>query len=264
MRRVVFLALSCLLPLVASAPAQSSDQALNDLRTQILNQRLLLQNFSADRVTNFDWTPAGLIGTPPKVRTVGVFNFTSAKLRKGGLQLLGTRSTVYKAKTEDLTIEGNAPIEINIAFKGADPAQVMPALKQQLFFPTLQVAIAAVPPEYRRMLFPTEETSKSPLMPSPQECPASGANYMHPTVLYSEAPHITDQARQARFSGSVIISLTIDENGLPSELWLRKPAGLGMDESAIKAVSDYKFKPATCAGAVVRAPMMIDVNFVIR
>lgn len=259
MRRVALLAFCFFLPSATYLHAQSSDQALNEFRAQILNQRLMLQNFSADPVTNFDWTPTGLTSPPPKVRTLGVFTFTSAKLHKDSLRLLGTRSTIYKDKTADPTVLGSAPIEINIAFKGADPAQVLPALKPQLFFPTLAAATAAIPVDYQRLLSTDRASS---VLPNPN-CSALGTHYERPKVIHSQPPQFSEEARRARFSGSVTILLTVDENGHASDLWLKSPAGLGLDEQAVKAVSDYTFKPATCDGTTVKTPLAVDISFTI-
>jgi hypothetical protein len=264
MRRVALLAFCFFLPSATYLHAQSSDQALNDFRAQILNQRLMLQNFSADPVTNFDWTPTGLTSPPPKVRTLGVFTFTSAKLHKDSLRLLGTRSTIYKDKTADPTVLGSAPIEINIAFKGADLAHVLPNLKSRLFFPTLQAAVAAIPVRYAQMLSLVTPPPKKVPAPPPPECPVAGTYYEPTKIIYTESPNFTDQAARAHFNCLVTVMLTVDEHGHPSDLWLRKPAGLGLDEQAIKAVSDYKFDPATCDGVPVKTPLAVEVNFSIR
>lgn len=259
MRRVAILAFCFLLPFAASTQAQSSDQILKDFRTQVLHQRLILQNFSADAQTNFEWTANGLSSTPPKVRTLGIFKISSAKLHKDSLELAGSRSTIYKEKTGKPTLLGDAPIVIKIALNGADPTQVLPGLKQQLFFPTLQAAIAAIPLQDRQMIYPTDENPTQP----PSLCPATGAHHEYPRVVYQEEPEFTEEARSAHFNGSVLVLITIDENGRVSDVWLKKPVGLGLDEQATKAVSHYKFKPATCDGTGVKTFQVVAVNFAV-
>jgi TonB family protein len=264
MRRVAILSFCFLLPLTASTQAQSSDQVLKDFRTQVLNQRLILQNFSADAETNFEWTANGLSSTPPKVRTLGVFKLSSAKLHKDSLELTGSRSILSKDKDAKPVLLGDVPIVIKIALNGADPAQVLPDLKQKLFFPTLQSAIAAIPLPYQKMLSLTDEPPKKLTTPLHPECPATGANFIRPRVIYQEAPEFTEEARRAHFNGAVAVLLTIDENGHVSDLWLKSPVGLGLDEQAMKAVSNYKFNPATCDGTGVKTFLMVEVNFAIR
>ena len=255
MRRIANLAFCILLPLTASSQAQSSDQVWKDFRAQVLHQRLILQNFSADPMTNFEWTANGLASTPPKIHTLGVFKLSSANLHNGTLELTGSRSTIYKEKNKKPKLLGDAPIVLNIALKGADPAQVLPALRSQLFFPTLQNAIAAIPLVDRQTVYPTDD----PAGPNPP-CPVAGAHYERPKVIYDEGPDFTDQELKAHLGGSVTISFTVDENGHPSELWLIQPSDLGGDEKIAIAVSHSTFKPATCDGANVKTSLTIEVN----
>jgi TonB family protein len=258
MRRLGISVFCFLLSLTPSTHAQSSDQALQDFRAQILNQRLILQSFSADSVTNYKWTANGLTTTPPKVRTIGVFKLNSAKLHNNALELAGSRSTIYKQKNEKPTLLGDAPVVIRIELNGVDPSEVLPRLKEDLFFPTLQAAIAAVPLQDQQMLYPTGE----PPPPSPP-CPVQSAHYKRPQVTYEEAADFTEEAVRAHFNGSVTVALTVDENGHASDLWVKSPAGLGLDERAIKAVSNYKFHPATCDGIAVKTALTVEVNFAV-
>ncbi|HSY34143.1 MAG TPA: energy transducer TonB [Acidobacteriaceae bacterium] len=258
MRRIAISAFCLLLPSIASTKAQSSDQLLKDFRAQVLNQRLILQNFSGDASPNFEWTPNGLTSGPPQLRTLGVFKFSAAKVHNGTLVLAGSRSTIYKQKKEKPTLLGDTPVVIRIALNGADPAAVLPLLKQELFFPTLQAAVTAIPVLDRQMIYPTDEPSRQPPASS---CPTEGAHYEHPKVIYQEEPDFTEEARKARFNGSVTVLLTVDEKGHPSDLWLKQPAGMGLDEQAIKAVSHDTFEPATCDGTEVKTPLLIEQSF---
>jgi TonB family protein len=257
MSRVAILVFCFLLPFTASTQAQSSDQILKDFRAQVLHQRLILQNFSADAEIDFEWTANGLSNNPPKVRTLGVFKLSSANLHNGILLLTGSRSTIYKEKIGKPTLLGDAPIVIKISLNGADPTQVLPGLKQQLFFPTLQAAIAAIPLQDRQMIYPTDEDPTPPT----SLCPATGAHHEYPRVVYQEEPEFTEEARSAHFNGSVMVLMTIDERGGISDLWLKKPAGLGLDEQATKVASHYKFKPATCDGTAVKTSLVIEQTF---
>jgi len=257
MSRLAISAFCLLLPLAPSTHAQSSDQAMQDFRAQVLNQPLTLQSFSADPVTNYVWTATGLSTSTPKLRTLGVFTFSSVKLHKDDLLLTGTRSIATKDKNGQPALLGATRVSVKIALKGIDPAQVLPALKQQLFFPNLATAPAAVPVEYQRLL----STDRASSVLSNPNCSALGTHYERPNVTHSQPPQFSEEARRARFSGSVTIILTVDENGHASDLWLKSPAGLGLDEQVVKAVSDSTFKPATCDGTTVKTPLAVDISF---
>lgn len=263
MRRVAILSFCFLLPLTASTQAQSSDQVLKDFRTQVLHQRLVLQNFSADAEANFEWTANGLSSTPPKVRTLGVFKLSSANLHNGALLLTGSRSTIYKDTNKKPKLLGDSPVVINIALNGTDPAIVLPRLKQELFFPTLQVAVEAIPPQDRQVLYSTDVLPK----PNPP-CPAAGASYIRPKAVKSWTLNVSEGEAQGQVGGSeiilnasVAILLTVDETGKTTDLWLTRPSGLAdFDEREAKSVSHIIFKPATCDGAPVKTSFVVEAS----
>ena len=102
--------------------------------------------------------------------------------------------------------------------------------------------------------------------------PGSGGNYgggvMHiggsvrPPVLVSQVdPEFSEEARKAKFSGNVEVYLWVDENGNPSHVKVVRGVGMGLDEKAIEAVRQYKFKPAMQNGKPVKVDLYVDVNF---
>jgi len=88
-----------------------------------------------------------------------------------------------------------------------------------------------------------------------------GGGVSKPVVLYSVEPEFSEEARKAKFSGNVEVYLWVDENGSPSHIRVVRPIGMGLDEKAIEAVRQYKFKPAMKDGKPVKVDLYIDVNF---
>ncbi len=88
-----------------------------------------------------------------------------------------------------------------------------------------------------------------------------GGGVRPPSVLYSVDPEFSEEARKAKFSGNVLVDLIVDENGQPSHVRVARGVGMGLDEKAVEAVRQYKFKPATKDGKPVKVELSIDVNF---
>jgi periplasmic protein TonB len=88
-----------------------------------------------------------------------------------------------------------------------------------------------------------------------------GGGIKAPVVIYSVDPEFSEEARKAKFSGNVEVYLWVDENGNPSHIKVARGVGMGLDEKAIEAVRQYKFKPATQNGKPVKVDLYIDVNF---
>lgn len=70
------------------------------------------------------------------------------------------------------------------------------------------------------------------------------------------------QGGKAKYQGVVLISLIVDAHGLPQNLKVIRPLGLGLDQKAVDAVTDYRFAPAL-RRRMQPVPVMItvEVNF---
>jgi len=80
-------------------------------------------------------------------------------------------------------------------------------------------------------------------------------------VIYQVAPEFSEQARAAKFMGVVTIGLTVDAQGNPTNVHVLRGVGMGLDQKAVEAVSQYKFRPATEFGKPVDVALNIEVNF---
>ncbi len=82
-----------------------------------------------------------------------------------------------------------------------------------------------------------------------------------PEVIVKVDPEFSEEARKAKFMGVVTVELIIDIHGMPQNVQLVRGVGMGLDEKAIEAVKQYKFKPAMENGKPVPVKMDIEVNF---
>ncbi len=88
-----------------------------------------------------------------------------------------------------------------------------------------------------------------------------GGGVTAPQVLHSVEPEFTDEARRANYQGTVSIELIVDAQGYPQDLRITRHLGMGLDQKALEAVRQYKFKPAMYQGHAVAVQMVIDVDF---
>jgi protein TonB len=82
-----------------------------------------------------------------------------------------------------------------------------------------------------------------------------------PTLIYSIEPEFSDEARKARYQGVVLVGLTVGADGLPKNAHILHALGMGLDEKAIEAVKQYRFKPAMKDGKPVPVTIAVEVNF---
>jgi TonB family protein len=82
-----------------------------------------------------------------------------------------------------------------------------------------------------------------------------------PRATYTPDPEYSEEARKAKYMGTIVLSLVVDSSGAPAELQIQRPLGLGLDEMAVKAVSAWKFRPAERDGNPVPVAINVEVNF---
>lgn len=88
-----------------------------------------------------------------------------------------------------------------------------------------------------------------------------GGGVSAPAVLHSVEPEFTEEARQANFQGTVSLQLIVDAQGNPQNVHLTRHLGMGLDEKAIEAVRQYRFRPAMYQGHPVAVQIVMDVEF---
>ena len=88
-----------------------------------------------------------------------------------------------------------------------------------------------------------------------------GGGVSSPLLLYKVEPEYSEEARKAKFQGTVVLYVVVDEKGNPRELKVVRPLGLGLDEKAIEAVQKWRFKPGVKDGKPVAVAATIEVNF---
>jgi protein TonB len=88
-----------------------------------------------------------------------------------------------------------------------------------------------------------------------------GGGVTEPKVITSVDPEFSEEARKAKFSGNVLVYFVVDENGNPTHVRVMRGVGMGLDEKAVEAVRQYKFKPGMKDGKPVKVDLAIEVNF---
>jgi len=91
-----------------------------------------------------------------------------------------------------------------------------------------------------------------------------GGGVSAPTVLYRIEPNYSEDARRARYQGSVVLSAIVRKDGSIQILKVLRGLGLGLDENAVEALKKWKFRPGTRSGEPVDVALNIEINFALR
>jgi len=83
-----------------------------------------------------------------------------------------------------------------------------------------------------------------------------------PVPLSRPTPDYTEEARNARMEGTVILEATISADGTVDNVEVLRGLGYGLDESAIDTVMNkWTFRPATRNGVPIDSTIIIEISF---
>lgn len=109
-----------------------------------------------------------------------------------------------------------------------------------------------------------------------------GGDVKGPVIIYQPEPHYTPEGRKAKVQGIVTVAMVVDAEGVPQNVHVLHGLGIGpdgkpdpkfkkawrkvadgMNQSAMDAVTKYRFKPASENGKPVAVNLNVEVNFAI-
>jgi len=101
---------------------------------------------------------------------------------------------------------------------------------------------------------------EQPLPPGVERPGKNGVNY--PECVYCPDPHFTQQARDAKFDGTMTLQLTINADGTAGNISILKGLPFGLNEEGLKAIKGWRFKPAkNREGNPVPVQIILEMTF---
>jgi TonB family protein len=88
-----------------------------------------------------------------------------------------------------------------------------------------------------------------------------GGGVTSPVLLTQVEPEYSEEARKAKWQGTVKLQVVVDEHGMPRQMKLIRALGLGLDQKAMEAVAKWRFKPGMKNGKPVPVIASIEVTF---
>ncbi len=88
-----------------------------------------------------------------------------------------------------------------------------------------------------------------------------GGGVSAPKALYAPDPEYSEEARKAKYQGTVVLWLVVGADGKPQQIKVQRSLGMGLDEKAVEAVRNWKFEPAKKDGQAVPVMINVEVNF---
>lgn len=291
-----FLLLSFVVVVASFACANDLNQHLQD---SYLNKTLGLHGFYSGTHLHYDYSGSLLSGNPPGDWTSdGFVQITELEVRKHEIRIKARRFSIVSAnKTLSLRIAENENVlrgenkgifvEIKADMRGKPSSDQVDAVMANIFLsakdhfagmlpdywkPCVSAALAGND-EYCR--FDPEilsipgvaaesstgndagETGKS-LNRGPFRV---GQGMTPPRVTLHKEPEYSDLARRMKYQGTDVLGLTVNEDGVPTNIHVLNPLGCGLDAQAVRTVEGWRFKPAEKDGRPVAVEIAVEVDF---
>jgi TonB family protein len=88
-----------------------------------------------------------------------------------------------------------------------------------------------------------------------------GGGVSAPRALDTPDPEYSEEARKAKYQGTVVLWLIVGPDGKPRDVKVARSLGMGLDQKAIEAVRRWKFEPAMKDNRPVAVQINVEVNF---
>jgi TonB family protein len=95
-----------------------------------------------------------------------------------------------------------------------------------------------------------------------------GGGVSPPTIIHRVEPQYSEEARKARYQGTVVLEAIVRKDGTVDIIRVVRSLGFGLDENAIQALKQWRFRPGTRNVNGTTTPvdisLNIEVNFNLR
>src|SRR5689334_3214322 len=260
------------LVLIVSVPFASATSLEEQLRKSYVGTQRMLRHFYDSNALKFDsnGNPRNTEKEGPWTLLGGVI-IDSLQLKSGKLELQGRRRMlVFDASNKKL---------LNIALKesfwievqtqdGPDQGPQLSAALDQVFVPDGD--LVSVVPDYWRDYVARftgrqtqgkscEDPKANVSAPTPQAAPAIkiSSGVAEGLKTHDVAPSYPMTARRYRIQGDLLLRAVIDKNGDLNRICIIQALGAGLDESAVNAIRQWKYRPYIFNGEPVEVVTMI-------
>jgi len=241
------------------ASAQTTQQAIE---ARLKGRPLYLRGLWEQNKLQFDSSGDSSSPADSAPFTISGVDVRKVSLKTDHLEIDGDRVGIEFLNDGPKRVSLKTHIQIAIA---ASPSADYGAALDKIFANNLSDLVPSMPAYWQRFA-QTGLTAKlddvSAYLAKARRSDASHLGPRAPHLLQTSEPHFTPEARKARYSAVVVISFTAKEDGSVSNPYIVRPAGLGLDEQAIAAVLNYRFKPATRDdGTPIPVELDVEINF---
>ena len=162
---------------------------------------------------------------------------------------------------------------LHVTMVARERQEIAPAQPQATPEPAPEPQPTPKPKPIKRVTEPeVAPKKKEQAAPVPPQSGAYTSEVLEEPTLVSSAdylrntpPQYPDRARRKRQEGTVLLLVSVDQQGRPSSVTVKTSSGyMLLDQAAAGAVSSWRFTPATVSGVPVRSRVIVPIEFRLR
>lgn len=275
-RLAIFYVLALSAPCLLHADLRQNTE--KELRSHYEDNTYILRNFYDGTDLKYDVHGDLLSGGRPGIWSLsGFFNVKRVKVKKDKIMLEGTRLLWSYDQKEGKTVYyryRDLNIEIG-PFESVPDVPTSYAAIQNVFLQKNEFS-ASVPRYWRQFVQKVFEERAAPdsgledgkpVVPwfpgGNSQKEVVSASIQKSRLIERITPEYPALALRLRVSGMVTFLVTVDEAGIPTVDAIVNPIGVGLEESAIEAISKWRYTPTYLDGDPIPVRATVTVNFAI-
>lgn len=91
----------------------------------------------------------------------------------------------------------------------------------------------------------------------------AGDGVTSPILIYETKPNYTGEAMRARVQGLVVMECIVEPDGSVGPIRVRRSVEPSLDDTAMKTLKQWRFRPGTKDGVPVRVAITVEISFTI-
>lgn len=269
---------------VVSLPASAQSLNKRAIQQQLLHKTMLFRGHYAcpsPRPCKLIFNRQGELQNKAAVApfSLGAIYVNRIRFSRGALVILAQGATIVRfSKSSPYQFRAmvlrHQQLDIQIPYTSSQPLELQHSL-HAIFFDSLEQALSAGSRQQRQadlntlpLLAPetfaeTEPELKEAGWPAVQTLElGSKRGPKAPKLIYSIPLRYTKTAKKHKIQGKCDFALIVNAHGFPQNIRVIRSLPDGLDEQAIAAVSQYRFRPSrTVKGKPVPVGIIVDVDF---
>jgi TonB family protein len=251
---------------VASIPAWCQTGSVQDqLNSTFKGKILLLRNFYTG--TDLEYDQNGILhgAASSGPWTLAYIEITSVTISTQSIEVVGNRvGMLFQNEKLGPVMIGKLKIHIAKPVLNIETEVGLDPTFSKIFIEPGEDLRPLLPDYWRYYLTGTDSKARSAAWEATLEksgvVPLKTATAA-PKAVHAQDAKYTKEAKSLHIEGRTVLGVVVDSTGTAVNIGILEPLGMGLDEEAVSAVKQWKFRPSTFNGQPVPARINVEINF---